>query len=904
MSDRRPSPEQLLERAAREAERAQRGKLRIFFGAAPGVGKTFAMLEDALARRRAGVDVVIGVVETHGRAETERLTAGLERIPPRTIEHRGIQLAELDLDAALARRPALILVDELAHTNAPGSRHAKRWQDVEELLQAGIDVHATLNVQHVETLNDVVAQITGVKVQETVPDSIVDLADEIELVDLSPDDLLQRLREGKVYVPAQAERALQAFFRKGNLIALRELALRKTAERVDAQAEEWKREHGIGAPWPTRERVLVALGPDEQAFDVLRAARRIATGLDAPWIAMLVETPAFERLGEDRRERAAELIALAERLGAEPYVVRSDRPGDEILSIARERDVTRIVVGKPRPGRLRSFLQRSLVDHLVRNAEGIEVVVTAGESGPKEREKPAAPLRPPAGSLLEYAWALLPIAASTGLCLLLRDVFELADHAMVHLLGVLVAASNVSRGPSLFAAIAAVAALDFFFVEPALTFAVGDLRHVVTFAVMLAVGLVVGNRTVRMREAAASARERERRTAALFAMSRAFTVEDEPATIARVAERRVAELFGCEAVVLLRAADGGLAPLSGETAGGLAEPRELAVARWVVEHGREAGHGADTLPGSRALFLPLIGAGGTLGALGVALGDLGREPSPSQRQLLETFVAQIALALERVLLREDASRSKLAVETERLRTDLLSSVGHDLRTPLASITGAASALEERGWTLDRKVRDELLATIKSESERLSRLVANLLDLTRLDSGAMVPEKAWVPVEEIAHSALARVEETLAGRRVELELPEQVLLVPVDPVLVEQALVNLLENAVKYGPPGAPIELRVRGAQGAASFEVSDRGPGLPPGEEERVFEKFYRVPDSSRAGGAGLGLTVARAIVRAHGGAITAENRLGGGATFRFEIPIEGVPPAPIASEPVAGGTA
>lgn len=898
MDERRPTPEKMLARAAAEASRSDRGRLKIFFGAAPGVGKTFAMLEDARALVRQRKDVVIGLVETHGRAETEALTHGFETLPPRTIEYRGVQLRELDLDGALARRPALVLVDELAHTNAPGSRHLRRWQDVVELIESGIDVYTTLNVQHVDSLNDVVAQITGVKVQETVPDSVLDLADEIELVDLPPDDLLDRLSQGKVYIPAQAERAMRNFFRKGNLIALRELALRRTAERVDAQAEAWKREHGIESTLPTHQRILVAVDHTPQAGDVVRAGRRIAAHFRATWIALAVETSAFDRLVDEDRERVSEHLALAGTLGAETLVVRGERVAEEILAMARERNITLILVGKPTGPRWRQWLHRSLFDELVRRSEGVQVLVTSGEKEAQEPPRLPKIRRRTKGS--EYAWAFVPVLVGTAICLLTRPVFNLADQAMVYLLGVLIAASVLSRGPSLVSAIASVAALDFFFVTPFYTFAVGDQRYVVTFLVMLIVALSVSRRTVLMREQAEAARDRERRTASLFAMSRQFTIEDEAQEIARAAVTNVSGLTSAGASVLLASRKGDLVPLAHAGDDPCATDRERAVARWVYEHGRPAGYGTDTLPASDALFLPLVGAGGTIGVFGIGLGRLSDAPSPSLRQLLETFVAQTALALERVTLREEAQHAKLAVETERLRNDLLSTVSHDLRTPLASITGAAGVLLEQSAPLDPTERRELLATIREESDRLGRLVNNLLDLTRIESGALRVRKEWVPIEEVVHSAIERLESRLADHVLQVQLPEEVLMAPVDPVLLEQVLVNLLENAAKFSPAGSSIKVRARAAPNEIVCEVVDSGPGIPAGEEERVFERFYRVPDGRRTEGAGLGLTVSRAIVRAHGGWIRAANDPPAGAVFQFGLPVEGTPPVLTPMEPRA----
>jgi two-component system sensor histidine kinase KdpD len=888
MTDARPSPEAMLARAAEEERRARRGRLKIFFGAAPGVGKTYAMLEAAQALRRRGLAPLIGWIETHGRPETAALMDGLEQLPPREIEYRGMQLQEFDLDAAIARRPPLLLVDELAHTNAPGSRHARRWQDVEELRDKGIDVWGTLNVQHVESLNDVVAGITGVVVRETVPDSFLDGADEVELVDLPPDDLLRRLSEGKVYVPEQARRAMENFFRKGHLIGLRELALRRTAERVDEQAQEWRREHGYDRAWPTGERVLVAVGPAPQSANLVRAACRMAARLRAPWLAMTVEGAAFDRMPQAERDRVSEHMALADRLGAETIVVRGEGVADEILNVARQRNVSRIVVGKPTHPRWRDSLRGSLVEALIRGSAGIDILVTTGEPA----AAPSVP-RPPrrAPPFVEYVWAIAVVAACTAACTLAGDTLDLADQAMVHLLGVLLAASRLSRGPALLAAVASVAALDFFFVPPFHTFHVADTRYLVTFLVMMVVAVTVSSLTLRVRGQAQAARQRERRTAALYAMSREFAAAARVDDIARAAARCARELLECDALVLV-ADDRGDLQSRGEEGSSLgADERERAVARWASEHAQEAGRGTQTLPGAQGFYLPLVGTRRTLGVLGVNLAQRREPPAPSQRQLLETYVAQTALALDRSLLVEEAAQATLAAERELTRSGLLSAVSHDLRTPLASIQGSATALLEEAGHLEPDARRELLETIRDESARLGRLVGDLLDLTRLESGEPRVRKEWHSVEELVGSALSRLEEPLRGREVRIDLPDEVLLVPADPLLAEQVLWNLLENAAKHTPPGTPVEVAARRVEGGVEMVVADRGPGIPPGEEQRIFEKFYRTADGRRAAGAGLGLAICHAAARAHGGWIRAENRPGGGARFVLFLPAGEPPP-------------
>jgi two-component system, OmpR family, sensor histidine kinase KdpD len=885
VSERRPDPEELLARARDEETRRARGRLKVFFGAAAGVGKTYAMLEAARARRADGVDVVAGWVETHGRSETAALLEGLERLPPRLTPYRGTTLPEFDLDAALARRSTLLLVDELAHTNAPGSRHAKRWQDVKELLQAGIDVFTTVNVQHLESLKDVVAQITGVIVQETIPDSILEEADEVELVDLPPDDLLQRLREGKVYLPEQARHAVENFFRKGNLTALRELALRRTADRVDAQMQVYRRDHAIPQTWPVTERIIVCVSPSPFSARLVRAARRMASGLRAEWMAVYIETPASLRLPQADRDRVNETLRLAEQLGAETVTLSGQRVGEELLRYARARNVSKIVVGKPGGPRWRELLSRSVVDELVRGSGDVDVYVITGE-----REPAPAPSRPTVERAPErraaYGWSLVAVALATGVAWLMFPNFALANLIMVYLLAVVAVAIRFGRGPSILAAVLSVGAFDFFFVPPYLTFAVSDTQYLITFGVMLAVAIALGTLAVQVRQQAESARHRERRTAALYAMSRELASVPGLDALAGIARRHVGELFGGRVVVLLPEASGRLVEVGGPPSSSL-DGNEEAVGRWVYEHRQMAGLGTATLPGARALYLPLLASRGALGVLGVQPSDSRAFAAPEPLHLLEALADQTALALERAKLADEARQAQVQVETERLRSTLLSSVSHDLRTPLAAITGAASSLVAGGERLDAATRRELGQSIQEEGERLSRLVHNLLDMTRLEAGQVALNREWHSLEEIVGAALGRLDTRRVGARLPADLP----LIPLDGTLVEQLFVNLLDNAVKYTPAGTPIEIVAEAGSGVVTVEVADRGPGFAPGDDERVFEKFYRGREKAGRSGVGLGLAICRAIVEAHGGRIWAENRPGGGAVIRFTLPVPGPPP-------------
>jgi two-component system sensor histidine kinase KdpD len=887
VTEHRPDPDALLARIQEEEARQRRGRLKVFFGAAPGVGKTYAMLEAAREQRADGVDVVVGLVETHGRAETEALLAGLEILPPRRVQYRDTVLREFDLDAALARCPRLVLVDELAHTNAPASRHAKRWQDVLEVLDAGIDVYTTMNVQHLESLNDVVARITGVVVRETVPDSILDQADEIGLIDLPPDDLLERLREGKVYVADQAAEAIRNFFRKGNLIALRELALRRTADRVDADIRLYMRDHAIGTVWPVTERLLVCVGPSPHSARLVRAAKRLAERLGAEWMVVYVETPAQLRLPQAARDRVVLTLRLAESLGARTVTLSGQTMSEEILACARAHNVTKIVVGKPSRGLWRRIFVGSIVDALVQGSGEIDIWVISGEA----EGGPPTPLRArrAATDWAGYGRAAAIVALATGLAWLMFPYFEQSNLIMVYLMGVIAVATRRGRGPSILASILSVAAFDFFFVPPYLTFAVSDTQYLVTFGVMLLVALVISGLTIRIRAQAAAARQREQRTAALYAMSRELASTRGVDELLAIAVRHVSEVFRGQVVVLLSEAEGRLAPWSGGQFS--LDAREVGVARWVYDHRQPAGLGTTTLPGAEALYLPLIAPRGPVGVLGVRPADPRALEAPEQLHQLETFANQTALAIERARLADEAREAQVRIESERLRTSLLSSVSHDLRTPLAAITGAVSTILESGDRLDATTRRELLESARDEADRLNRLVQNLLEMTRLQSGALELRRQWHSMEELIGAALRRLARRLAGRRVSTRVPLDLPLVEMDAVLVEQVLINLLDNAAKHTPPGTPIDVIATATDEAVTVEVADRGPGLPPGQEDRAFEPFYRSePASGR--GTGLGLAICQGIVRAHGGRIWAQNLPGGGVAFLFTLPVTGKPPA------------
>jgi two-component system sensor histidine kinase KdpD len=890
-SDRRPDPDALLQRVREEELSTARGKLTIFFGAAPGVGKTYTMLEAArveLGEHRP--DVVVGIVETHGRYDTGSLLIGLEILPRRSIEHRGIRVDEFDLDAALRRKPALILIDELAHTNEDGSRHPKRWQDVEELLASGIDVFTTLNVQHLESLNDVVAQITGVIVRETVPDSVFDNANEVRVIDLPVAELLERLREGKVYRAQQAEHAASNFFKEGNLIALRELALRRTAERVEAQARGYKAAHGIDQTWRTAERVLVCVSPSPSSAQLIRAARRLASSLHAPWIAAYVETPGTRRLSAPDRERLATHMRLAETLGAEAVFVRGERAAEELVRFAKAQHVTKLIVGKPTHARWRDMLSRSFLDDVVRLSGEIDVHAisrdiggaarAAGAARPPERRRPN-----PRG----YIIALGAVVASTAISAVAFGPARETDIVMIYLLGIVIVSMRVGFGAAMAAAVASVLSFDFFFIPPYYSFAVTDFQNIVTFVVMFLVAGILSHLTTRIREQADDARSRERTTASLYSIARELALARTLDSLLSVAARHVREVFDASVAVLLPTDGAGLGVAYSDASALRDDERELGLAEWAWLHQQPAGVGTDTLPSGRAFMMPLAGSRGRVGILAlVPRGDPNRLRDTEERRLLETFAGIIGSAIERAQLADEARKSRLRAETEQVRNSLLSSVSHDLRTPLAVITGAAATLLDPAAPTDPGERRELLQTIHEEGQRLNRLVRNLLDMTRLDAGAVLVNKELQPIEEVIGSALNRMMESLRGREIRTHVPSDLPLVPLDAILIEQVLVNLLENAAKHTPGGTPIDVGATARADAIEVEVADRGPGVAPEDTARVFEKFYRA--GSTPGGVGLGLTICAGVVHAHGGRIWVEARPGGGASFRFTLPLGTTP--------------
>ncbi len=883
MEDSRPNPDDLLARVNAEEQGENRGRLKLFLGYAAGVGKTYAMLEAAHQRRKEGVDLAAGYVETHKRPETETLLEGLELIPRRQVSYRGVELPEFDIDAVLKRKPQLVLVDELAHTNAPGSRHAKRYQDVEELLEAGIDVYTTLNIQHIESLNDVVAQITGTKVRETVPDRVIDEVTDIELVDLPPEELLTRLKEGKVYVPEQAQRAIQNFFRQGNLTALRELAMRRAAERVDDQMRDYMHQRAIPGPWPASERLLVCISPGALGERLIRTARRLADELNAEWFAIYVETPDQARLSQEQRDRVAASLRLAEELGARAVSRPGPSVAEAVMEYAHRHNITKVIAGKPIHSRWLELLHGSVVDQLIRMSGPIDVYVISSEAEPSARNAMEGwrPHRP----LARYLWGLVLIVAATGLSALIAPHISPTNLVVVYLLSVVVAAVYLGRGPAIMTSILGVAAFDYFFVPPHLTLAIANTEYILTFLGLLAVGLVISQLTATVREQAEASQSHEAQTVSLYELGRDLTVATGLEPVIQIVIDHIRQTFNREAVIFLHEDD----KLKAHAAGPETDISEndLAVADWSYEHGQPAGRGTDTLPEASMRYRPLRTTRGVIGVLGIRPAPSDRPLSRDQLRILDAFANQVALAIERAQLAEQARQAEMLEITDKLQSALLNSISHDLRTPLVSITGALSSLGDDHVALDEAARRSLVETASEEADRLNRLVGNLLDMTRLESGSMRIKRTDGDIQDVIGSALEELGPRLGQRSVTVDVPDDLPLVSMDFVLVERVLVNVIDNALKYSPPDSPIEIRAAMSGAFAEITVADRGVGVPPEDLNRIFDKFYRVQRPDNVNGTGLGLAISKGIVDAHGGFISAEIRPGGGTIITVALPAE-----------------
>ncbi len=891
----RPDPDELLSRIAAEeseAEKGGRGRLKIFFGACAGVGKTYSMLNAAQQAIKEKRNAVIGVVETHGREETLKLAEGIPVIPLRSIQYRTTTLKEFDIDAALAMKPDLILLDELAHTNAPGSRHPKRWHDVEEMLAAGIDVYTTLNVQHLESLNDVVARITGVWVKETVPDALFDSADEISLVDIPSEELLKRLKEGKVYIaPGAKRRAAQNFFRKGNLIALRELALRRTAERVDALMDKYKIRTGTMQSWSAGERILVCIGPDVLSGKLVRVAKRMANSLRAPWTAIYIENERHYRLSKSGQEAVERNLRLAERMGGKAETITGGKASDEIIAYARAHGITKIIVGKTTRPRWREILSGTLADHIIRRSEEIDVYVVTGSAG-EETKNIKTPFWRFHSSWGYYLSAPLASLLPTALLLPARRLVEPFNLSVIYLVAIVTVALQFGRGPALVTTLLSALAFNYYLLDPFYTFKLTDQRHLVPFFVLLIAGLLIATQTSRLRLQAAYARRREQNTSALYSFTRELTANRGKETLIDIAARHIGEVFDSDLCVWLPDEKGNLAKVmddSDESDGEKDALREESAARWAYLHRQQAGRGTETLPSATGFYIPLIASGGVMGVIGLFRGKDDSPYTSDQVDMLETFANIAASAIERAAAAELMEKTMVETESEKLRNILLSSVSHDLRTPLAGITGAASTLLLEGQKITEEYRDELLRLVHEEAARLARMVTNLLDVTSLQTGSVRLNRELYFIEELIGSALMRVEPRLGKRKVTTRIEHGLPLVRMDGLLIEQVLINLLENVADHTEDGTEVTISATLVKPDLHVIISDNGPGLPPGDEEHIFDRFYSAskdgtPAPARDGG--LGLAICRGIISAHGGKIWAQNNPEGGSIFTFTLPV------------------
>ncbi len=881
--ERRPSPEAMLKLAKAEEEKVSRGKLKIFLGYAAGVGKTYSMLTAAQQLIKEEVDVVAAYVESHCRSETDALLIGLEIIPKLMIEYQGVLLPELDTDKVLLRKPRVALVDELAHTNAPGSRHEKRWPDVQELLNAGIDVYTTVNIQHFESLNDVVAQITGIIVRETVPDLLLDLAVDIRLIDITPEELLQRLNEGKVYIPHQAAMAMEKFFQPGNLIALRELSLRHAAIRVDEQMREYMEAKAIAGPWPTMERLLVCISGSPFSEKLMRITRRLASEMKAPWSAVYVETPGVDAYSRENRERIWQDLRLAENMGAQVATITGSSVSEALIDYALKHNITKIVVGKPAKSRLRELLRPPIVDQIIRNSRHIDVyVVSIGSIDriqllPTKAEKRI--------SWKGYAASLLLVFGASLISRLLASYFSPTNMVMIYLLTVVLAAVRLGRDAAILTAFLSVLVFDFFFVPPHYTFAVADSQYLLTFIGLFTVGVVISTLVAKGRERSEVMQAREIQTTSLYHLSRDLTGAKDNSAVIDAVQKNVGESLNSEVVVF--------SPEHGQLKVTVSDPafeadlKEQAVADWVFRNHQAAGRGTGTLNSSKYLYLPLKTSIATLGVLGVKLPDEEGYTTPQVRLLLDAFAGQTAMAMERVQLVQKAEQTQILATRENLERALLNSVSHDLRSPLATITGILSSLIEQDTGLSVQSKQDLLKTASEEASRLNRFVANLLNMTRLEAGVVKLKTEACDVNDLISCALAQCEKQLGARTVHFHIPPGLPLVMMDMGLMTQVLVNLLENAAKFSPAGTEIAIRVQCNESKLTITVEDQGHGIPESDLMKVFDKFYQVPIPEGRGGTGLGLSICKGIVEAHGGTIKARNRSGKGFAVILSLPMK-----------------
>jgi two-component system sensor histidine kinase KdpD len=874
----RPDPDALLHALKKEEEEKTKAKLKIFFGMCAGVGKTYDMLKAAHEVKSKGIDVVIGYVETHRRVETEALIEGLPIIPRKIIEYKGTTLEEMDLDAVLSRKPQLVLVDELAHTNAPGSRHLKRYQDVQELLDNGIDVYTTLNVQHLESRADTVAQITGSIMRETVPDSIYEQADEVEIIDIPPDELLKRLHEGKVYLPDRSTHAIENFFRKGNLTALREMALRLTAERVDHQLRDYMQTQRISGPWKSGQRLLVAISYSPQSTTLIRWARRMAYTMNATLIAVYVETS--RQLSEEEKTQLQKNMKLARELGAEIVSTSDEDIAQALVRVARVQNATQILIGKP----LRTFsFKKSLLDNIIEKSGDLDVYVVGGTEGQATGSKrfhiPDIQSRP-----LQYFIASAAVCVIALICFPLNSFLGYQAVSLILLLTIALLPLKLGAGPVLLAAALSALLWDYFFIPPRFTFFIGSGQDLLMVISYFAIASVTGTLTARVRARERAVRQREEHAIALYSLTKDLAVASGQDEVARVAVLNLKKFFNAEITIFLSELDGDIFTKAHAASTYRVDEKEFTIPAWVYWNEKSAGKFTDTLPFAQATYYPMSGPRYPLGVIGVKPNQ-DRQFGTDQETLLQNFISQIASTLEREQLNELAKKSIAYVESERLYNTLFNSISHELRTPVAAIVSASESLRDRAASDNQQLRNDLVTEVHTAAERLNRLIDNLLDMTRLESAKILPKLDWCDMHDLINTSLKKLERELSTHVVTVDIMPEMPLLKLDFVLIEQAITNLLHNASLYTPEGSAVSIRVFIDDKDCVLMISDNGPGFPKDALPRIFEKFYRVP-GTRAGGTGLGLSIAKGFIAAHNGTIKVENGSVAGANFTIRLPL------------------
>ncbi len=882
MEHERPNPDELLKAVKSEDANGKRGRLKIFFGACAGVGKTYAMLSALHEKQDDGVNVLVGIAETHGRQETEELLQDLPKLPLVETDHRGIKLKEFDLEAALKAKPEIIAVDEFAHTNAPSSNHPKRWMDVEDLLAAGIDVYTTLNVQHLESLNDIVANLTGIRVKETVPDGIFDSANDITLVDISSDELLERLKEGKVYVTDLGKkRAAENFFRKENLLALRELALRRTAERVDALNDVYARY--MQSQRRVTEKLAVCIGAGDLSPQLLRATKRLAGSIRGSWTAIYVENSRHYRLGEEAQKKLERNLRMAEELGAKTEILRADRAAEAVMEYARRSGITKVIVGKPNTSRWHDVWRGSLANDLIRlSGKDIDVyVITGDEIPPPISYKEAATST---RSWQGYVMAFAATAIATLIGLPLRDHLNNDVAVILYLIGVLLVASRFGWAASSLASVLGVLAFNLFFTQPYHSFNIYESGDIITFFTLLIASVIVGSQTSRLQMQSKFFRRKERNTSALYSMSHELASNRGQKQLIEIIRKHIEQTMDSMVMIWLPQND----DIELVTHTGLkTEVKEESVARWVYNNRQPAGIGTTTMPSARGYYLPFSGSYGLVGVLGIIPRQAERQVTSEEKELLGMLGAIAASALERATIADLAEKRKVEAESEKLRNTLLSSVSHDLRTPLASIKGVISSLLMDDVKLNAATKKELLTSAHDEVARLEHIVGNLLDITLLESGQLKLNQNYYFVEEIVGNCIKNISPRLEKRKLQTELEPNLPAIWVDGLLIEQVIMNLLENAVKYAGDNAKIVISARVyRKNMMQIRVEDNGPGIAEEQQEQIFDKFMTVNKSDNKRGTGLGLAICRGIIKAHNGNIIVRKALLGGADFIINLPL------------------